>query len=633
MNRLISTTVLGVAALLVSCTGAQSQVSTNNAANGPTATPAAAQTSVGAATAAPAPATPPTMVREVEGITEYQLANGLRVLLFPDDSKSTVTVNITYFVGSKHEGYGETGMAHLLEHMVFKGTPKHPDIWKLFEEHGARFNGTTWVDRTNYFETLPASDKNLEFAIALEADRMINSTISAEDLATEFSVVRNEFERGENNPRRVLQQRMHASAFEWHNYGKSTIGNKSDIERVPVENLRRFYRKHYQPDNAMLVVAGRFDRDRALELITEHFAVLPRPERKLERTWTREPVQDGERTVMLRRVGDVGVVGLLYHALPGAHEDFAAAQALAQILVDEPAGRLYKALVETGMATSVSGWTYTWAEPGTLQVFAEVAPGKPLEPVRDKMIEIVEGLAKGDISEAEVARFRARWAKNFRLTLANSQSIAIWLTEWAALGDWRMLFLHRDRIQQLDLDRVKRVARDYLKRSNRTVGMFVPTDKPNRAPVTEVPDVAALVKDYKGKAKMAEGEKFEATVANVEARVQRSKLPNGMKMALLAKETRGDAVKIAMRLRYGSARDLRGKTAAAALMADMVQRGTKSKTYQEIRDQLDLLQAQLSIRGGGLEGGAGAGMITATVTTTRDNVVPVIDLLAELLKQ
>ena len=217
---------------------------------------------------------PPTKLSTVEGITEYRLANGLQVLLFPDPSRPKVTVNLTIFVGSRHEGYGETGMAHLLEHMVFKGTPTHPDIPGAMKERGAQFNGTTSYDRTNYFETLTATDENLEFAIKLEADRMVNSPIKAEHLATEFSVVRNEFEMGENSPESVLSQRMAAVAYEWHNYGKSTIGNRTDIERVPVDNLRAFYKRFYQPDNAMLVVAGKFDEKKALEYINKYFGAL-----------------------------------------------------------------------------------------------------------------------------------------------------------------------------------------------------------------------------------------------------------------------------------------------------------------------------------------------------------------------
>src|SRR5262245_8750846 len=187
---------------------------------------------------APMLAAAPTEVTSIEGITEYKLDNGVQLLLFPDPSKPTVTVNLTVFVGSRHEGYGETGMAHLLEHMVFKGTPDHPTIPKALQERGARFNGTTWVDRTNYFETLPASADNLEFALFLEADRLVNSFVKREDLLSEMTVVRNEFEQGENNPSYLLEQRMMSVAYDWHNYGKSTIGNRIDIERVPIQNLQ-----------------------------------------------------------------------------------------------------------------------------------------------------------------------------------------------------------------------------------------------------------------------------------------------------------------------------------------------------------------------------------------------------------
>ncbi len=231
----------------------------------------------------------PTKVVTIEGITEYRLPNGCRILLFPDKSTSKVTVNMTVLVGSRHEGYGETGMAHLLEHMVFKGTPAHPDVPKALRDHGASFNGTTWVDRTNYFETMAASDENLEFALRLEADRLVNSFVKREDLASEMTVVRNEFEAGENNPDYILSQRMMSAAFQWHNYGKSTIGNRSDIERVPIDRLQEFYRKHYQPDNIVVIVAGNFDEVKALALLGKTFGVLPRPQRKLDATYTEEP--------------------------------------------------------------------------------------------------------------------------------------------------------------------------------------------------------------------------------------------------------------------------------------------------------------------------------------------------------
>lgn len=194
----------------------------------------------------------PVKVANAEGVVEYRLSNGARVLLYAEQSRPTITVNMTVLVGSRHEGYGEAGMAHLLEHMVFKGTPTFPDVPKALRDHGASFNGTTSQDRTNYFETVPANDKNLDFAIHLESDRLVNSYVRREDLMSEFTVVRNEFERGENSPESVLTDRVLGAAFDWHNYGKTTIGNRSDIERVPIDRLQNFYRKYYQPDNVVI---------------------------------------------------------------------------------------------------------------------------------------------------------------------------------------------------------------------------------------------------------------------------------------------------------------------------------------------------------------------------------------------
>src|SRR5437867_522983 len=193
------------------------------------------------------------------GITEYTFPNGLRVLLLPDSGSNTITVNVVYLVGSRHEGYGESGMAHLLEHMNFIKSTHDRNIKKELEDHGARWNGTTWYDRTNYFETVNASEENLRWALGLEAERMVNMRIEKALLDTEMTVVRNEFERGENSVERVLEERVFSTAYLWHNYGKSTIGSRADIERVPIDRLAAFYRKYYQPDNAVVTIAGQID--------------------------------------------------------------------------------------------------------------------------------------------------------------------------------------------------------------------------------------------------------------------------------------------------------------------------------------------------------------------------------------
>jgi zinc protease len=575
----------------------------------------------------PALPAPPEKVAAVEGITEYRLDNGLRVLLYRETSRPTVTVNLTVLVGSRHEGYGESGMAHLLEHMLFKGTEKHPKIFQLLTGRGAQFNGSTSADRTNYYETLPATDDNLEFMIAMEADRMMNSPVKAEELASEFSVVRNEFERGENSPQRILSQRMYAAAFEWHNYGKTTIGNRSDIERVPVENLRAFYKKYYQPDNAVVIVAGRFDEKRALELVEKHFGAIPRPARKLDKTYTEEPPQDGERIVTLRRVGDVPAVGLLYHVPAGADPEFAAVDVLARVLSEQPSGVLYKALVETKKASRVNASARPGHDPGAITISCDVRPGEKPEEIRDIMFRTIDQFIASGTTKEEVDRVVQRYLKQREILATNTSQFAVNLSEWAAQGDWRLFFLHRDRMEKVTPDDVKAVASKYLKPANRTVGMFLPTDAPDRVAVAPAPDVAAMLKDYKGKAELAAGEDFDASPANIEARTKLLNIPGtGIKAALLPKKTRGQTVQLRLTLRYGDENSLKGYVESAGFLPDLMARATKKLSRQALADALDASRTTLTADGG-------AGRLTISMQTRRPNVPAALDLLRQVLRE
>ncbi len=566
-----------------------------------------------------------TKVRSVEGITEYKLDNGLQVLLFPDPTQSNVTVNVTYLVGSRVEGYGETGMAHLLEHMLFKGTKRHRDISKLLEERGGQNNGSTWMDRTNYYETLPATPENLEFAIDLEADRMINSTILAEDLATEFSVVRNEFEMGENEPLAVLQQRISATAYLWHNYGKDTIGSRSDIERVPVPALRAFYERYYQPDNAVLVVSGKFDDATALAHVEKYFGAIPKPARTLPDSYTVEPQQDGERDVTLRRNGDIHAVGVAYHTVGAASPDYPAVQAAFDLLDREPSGRLYKKLVATKLASSVGGGPDMFRDPNLAMMMAEVRDPKNLDKVQQIMIDEIEKLAASKIDERAVERWRVATLKRLELSFANSEEIAVELSEFAALGDWRSIFAYRDRVEKITIADVARVAKLYFKASNRTSGRFIPTKDADRAPLTETPDIAAVVKGIEDRPVKDPGEAFAATLENIEARTVRSVLPSGIKSAVLAKKTRGAKVELRLAMHWGDERSLQGKAVIAELCASLVQRGTKKKSYQDLQDEENLLKSRIFL-------GGGASGFLLRIETLRDKLPGAVDLAAEILR-
>lgn len=567
----------------------------------------------------------PQFVRSVEGISEYRLDNGLQILLLPDVSRPTVTVNLTVLVGSRHEGYGEAGMAHLLEHMLFRGTPTHQDIPRLLKERGAEFNGTTWLDRTNYYETMPADPDNLEFAIRLEADRMINSSIRREDLDSEMTVVRNEFERGENSPFRVLMQRMVSAAFEWHNYGKSTIGNRADIERVPIENLRQFYRRFYQPDNAVLIVAGQFDAERALELVGKYFGPIPRPERRLNTTWTEEPPQDGERLVTVRRVGEVPLAGLVYHIPAGSHPDFAAVDVLTTVMASEPAGRLYRQLVRRGLAASVYGTRFALHDPGMALFLAEAAQGVDGADLLEAMAETLETTSETPLTDEEVERARQELLKRRELSVANSQGIAISLSDWAAQGDWRLFLLHRDRLEAVTTEDVRRVAAAYLKRSNRTAGLFEPTTAPDRVPIPLSPDLAEMIGDYQGREQIAQGEVFDPDPAAIESRIHRTTLHSDLRVTLLPKKTRGQTVHLRLTLRYGNLRDLQNRAMAAEVLPEMLRRGTETRTHQQIQDALDRHRAQLQLLGE-------PGRVTIALQTTRDNLPAVLDIVGDMLR-
>ena len=565
-------------------------------------------------------------VTSVEGFTEYRLPNGLRVLLFPDQSKQTVTVNATYLVGSRHENYGETGMAHLLEHLMYKGSTNHPNIPQELTEHGTRPNGSTLFDRTNYFETFSATDANLEWAIKMEADRMVNSFIAKKDLDTEMTVVRNEYEAGENQPGLVVFKRIFAAAYDWHNYSNLPIGARSDIENVPIERLQAFYHKFYQPDNAVLLVAGKFDPAKTLQLLADNFGAIPRPTRKLDPIYTVEPAQDGERTVTARRVGDTQFVGVGYHVPSGSHPDFAAVDILTQILTDTPSGRLYKALVETKKATSVESLDIPLHDPGLVIMFAEVRKEQSLDAARDAMIQTIEEFAVKAPTQEEVDRERTSLLKNIDLTLNSAERVGLELSEWMAQGDWRLYFLHRDHLKKVTPADVQRVAAAYLKATNRTVGFFVPTEKPDRAEVPSPPDVAALVKDYKGSAVVAEGEVFDPSPSNIESRTEKAELPVGLKLAMLPKKTRGNTVVAAMTFRFGDEKSLMNRATAEELASEMLMRGTAKHTRQQIQDEFDKLKARVSISGG-------PNNTVVSVETIRENLPAVLRLIAEILRE
>lgn len=570
--------------------------------------------------------TTPKLITTVEGIKEYELKNGLRVLLMPDASQTNIAVNIVYKVGSRHEGYGESGMAHLLEHMLFKQCKKFVDIKKAIAEKGAQANGTTWYDRTNYYEILSASDENLRWAIDMEADRMINSKILPEELKKEFSVVRNEFEIGENYPSGVLNERILSSMFLWHNYGKSTIGSKEDIERVKAENLKVFYKKYYQPDNAVLCISGKFDEKKALEYVQQYFGPIPRPTRVLQPTYTVEPPQDGERNVVLSRTGDIQYIGMAYHTPSVADKDYMANYTLVEILTNDPSGILYKKLVETKLATNVGGYAMTLHDPGFSYFSCEVPKEKSLDSAKQVMFSTADAIGSMDFTQEDLDRARNTIMKGFENLASRTNDLNIALTEYIGAGDWRLLFLSRDRLEKLTVADIKAAAMKYYKPSNRTAGVFIPqATTPDRTVVSETPDIAKLLQGYKGKEVAAQKANFDNTMPNIKKNTEYGTLANGGKYALLEKPTKGDKITATMTLRYGNEQSLMNKSTAAHILAGMLKTGTTTRSKKEIKDELDKIKTSIGFSGSA-EG------LTININTDKQNLAAALVLLEDLLK-
>ncbi len=537
------------------------------------------------------------------GMSEYRLANGLTVLLYPDESKAKLLVNVTYKVGSKHENYGETGMAHLLEHLLFKGSPGFENIDTEFSKRGMQNNGSTWMDRTNYFEVMPATGDNLEWAIKMEASRMTGAYIAKKDLDSEMTVVRNEMERGETEPVRVALKSMLAQAFMWHNYGNNSIGARADVENVPIEKLQAFYRTYYQPDNAVLIVAGPIAVDKTLGIIAKAFSSIKKPSRSLPVFYTKEPTQDGERESTIRRIAGTPLIMLGYHLPGGAHPDATAMNVVLRILADENTGRLRTSLVNSGLATSAQAFPLAFQE-SSIATFI-LSFDKKQDVAKAKTLGLSDIEAPAPFTEAEFQRAKRAYQNELKSSLDDVSQVGLSLSEYIALGDWRLFFVEPEQLNALTLKDLNRVAQTYLIASNRTAVNYLPLDAgagvPKRAEIPPPPVLAAQLASLKPdeKGAVAAGEQLDVSPLALEPRIKRSQIRAGFDIITLTKKSRNQAVNFNLSLRMGDEKSLTGKTHALEAAAAMLSRGTVSLDRIAFTDALDANEAELSIASSG----------------------------------
>lgn len=426
----------------------------------------------------PAAILPFDLVKEKAGIREWRLrANGLKLLLLQNRVAPVATLAVVYHVGSRNEAVGYTGATHLLEHLMFKGTPEYnrengTAIAAVLEALGARFNATTWFDRTNYYETIPSDQ--LDAVARLEASRMRGALLRDEDRAPEMTVVRNEFERGENSPFQVLYKHTFAVAYREHPYHHPTIGWRGDIEGVSTERLKQFYDVFYQPNNATVMIIGDFEEEEALETINRHFGAIPPSAQPIPPVYTTEPKQEGERRFIVRRAGRVAWVALSWRTVEALHADTHALAVLGNVLGGGLTARLYQALVEPSLALSVTVVPWQLRDPGLFSVFCPVRPGVDPAVVEQTIRREIERLGREGITEAECEKAQTQIEAEVIFDRDSTDQIAASLSEAIAVADWEWYADYPAAIGRVTVADARRAAETYFQEDALTVGLFIP---------------------------------------------------------------------------------------------------------------------------------------------------------------
>lgn len=430
-------------------------------------------------TAAATPATSDiTFVREVGGIREFHVAaNDLQVLLVRDDSAPVVTVMTTYHVGSRNEVVGTTGATHILEHLFFKGTERFnrdrgTSLDQLLDRVGANNNATTGNDRTNYFVDAPSDQ--LPLVCDILADHMRHLRLREEDRAPEMTVVRNEFENGENSPWMALNKAIWAAAFTTHPYHHPVIGWRSDIEGVPIEKLRAFHDTFYWPNNCTLTIAGNFTEAAALDCVRRHFVAIPRAPHPIPELYTVEPEQQGPRRTIVRRPGQLGVVGIAFKRPSGRHADSPALALLSTALANGMTSRLYGALVDTGIATQVFVDNNPLRDPALITCYAMLAPGVAHERAEAALNAALHEVVEHGLTPEELQRARRQLAALRAFKRDGAAAVAEELNEAIALGDWTDYVTEAGRLETVTTTDLQRVARETFVADHSTTGWFVP---------------------------------------------------------------------------------------------------------------------------------------------------------------
>jgi len=570
-------------------------------------------------------------VTELGGIKEYRLDNGLRVVLAPDASSNTLYFNLVYRTGSLADPDGRSGTAHLLEHLMFKGTEQRSaeTLVDGLRQRGIRFNATTSFDRTRYTAIFEADAARLEHLLELEAERMASLRFEQHDLDRELEVVLREMERAQDDPLGALGHRMMAAATPGQGFGRHVLGSRDELHTIELADLQRFHENHYRPDNAVLVITGKFDRAPTLEAISRHFAKL-KPAATVHATeGTRIALPPGgPATAQLKR-GNTDVVALAYPVPAAADTRNVALAVLADVFAGEPHGRLYQALVTPGAVQSVFALQQAFELGGHYLFGAVVAPGQSMEQAQALLIEQVESMARQRLSSEELQRAQASGQHMKARILRDPGALAEVLSESAAVGDWQLMLERFDQFSALDVETVQREAEAHFTARHRLVGQLragseaaAPAERRAAPTATAQPTAAApaalqAMPDLAG---------FNRQILDVEQGIQRTRLRNGLKVALRAQPGSSKPVQGIMTLRFGNVESLHGKRAVADITGTVLVRGSRDSSYQQIVDRANRLGAGLAVVPDG-------GALIVRFESSGESFPALLELMAEVLQR
>ncbi|NQU28717.1 MAG: insulinase family protein [Candidatus Marinimicrobia bacterium] len=573
-------------------------------------------------------------IKSAGGIDEYRLkSNGFTVLLMEDHSAPVATFMVTYHVGSRNEAVGYTGATHILEHMMFKGSKEYnrekgTRVAEVLQNLGAQMNATTWMDRTNYFELLPS--EHLEVGIKVEADRMRNAFIRDEDRQAEMTVVRNEFENGENEPFTALDKNIWATAYQAHPYHHPTIGWRDDIENVSTERLKEFYNTYYWPNNATATVIGDFDTEKALEMIKKHFGQYPRSPHEIPGMYTSEPKQEGPRRLEINRAGQTGIVGIAHKIPDGRNPDIYPIQILSNILGGGKSSRLYRKLVDAGLATNLFMWDFAFHDNGLFATYVFLTPGTDHSEIEKIVLTEYAQIVENGVTDSEIKKAQAQLRADVAFSRDGSFSIASSINEAIAIGDWTLYTSQLEHYNQVTAADVRRVAREYLVKGQSTTGWFVP--EPN-GPIGAInPSAIHQPQPWQPSEKISvltiESNQAGGSVsdgATLASQIVEKEIINGLRLFTMNNGVR-DVVTINGSFLGGDVYSPKTNPFVADLTAAMLDQGTVGKTKYAISDALESVGASINFSSGNYRVRFSARCLSMDISL-------VISLLAEQLRE